>query len=78
MKNESGMRALSQTELQKRQIAQNAMMSQALLTPIGTLAYLNYQNCLRPAPERRPLDERFADFKLRLANALEKRKAVMA
>lgn len=68
--NANDMRALSPTELQKRMNDQYVLMSQAKISPYYAAGT---QNFWQIEPEQRPLDERFADFKVRLAAALAKR-----
>ena len=64
------LRALSTDELEALQIKQMWAMQQAY-DPLESLNYLSALNAYRP-PER-PLDERFAEFKVRLAAAIAKR-----
>lgn len=64
------MRALSSEEIQKIQYANMSAMQQAAVQPNLYDALRNIS--LWPMPQEKPLDERFADFKLRLAAALAK------
>lgn len=60
-------RAMSPDEILLMQFHQQAAMQQAVWPPSYFQGLAQY----RPFPER-PLDERFADFKIRLAAALKK------
>lgn len=63
-------RALSAEEIERAQIANAKWAQQATFGPEH---YRLMMNWAPPKPEPQPLDERFADFKKRLAAALEKR-----
>jgi hypothetical protein len=66
------LRALSQIEIQKAQCA-NYVKMENYIEPPGV--YLAHMNAIRPhLTETRPLNERFADFKVRLAAAIDRRK----
>ena len=60
-------RAMSPEEIEKYQIQNLRGSQQAIRDPSWYLQLAQYQR-----PDPRPLDERFADFKKRLATALEK------
>lgn len=65
----NGARALSEREMGYNQLCQLQGMQQAAVSS-------DYLRCLgqyKPFPEK-PLDERFADFKVRLAAAVDRRK----
>lgn len=62
-------RARCAAEIQKRQVANvNAMLNASSSIYGDTLAAANWR------PFEKPLDERFADFKIRLAAAIERRR----
>lgn len=61
------MRALSRAELDQRIASLQNSLRPAAPSAIG-LMLTNYQ------PLQQPLDERFADFKIRLAAAIERRR----
>ena len=65
--NASDMRALSPEELHQYQIQNLAASQQAKPDPMWYLQLAQYQR-----PDPRPLDERFADFKKRLAAAIDR------
>jgi hypothetical protein len=69
---DGGCRAMSADEIVKMQISQQIALQQAVRPPSYLQGLANYQ------PPQRPLDERFADFKLRLAAAVESRKIGLA
>lgn len=64
--NYNDMRALSEQELANRDAAQWRALRQAEPSYHAALMAMNWQ------PHQRPLDERFADFKVRLAAAIAK------
>lgn len=64
------MRALSENEIWKLQCANMAAMQQAAVQPYQAAAMTNWLFARRP--DDKPLDERFADFKVRLAAAIAK------
>lgn len=68
--NPSDMRAMTEAELNQRYIANLDAMRPAQFGYAHSLAAMNWQPYR--APEK-PLDERFADFKVRLATALANR-----
>lgn len=66
------MRAMTADQILQMQCQQQWAMQQAYAP--HSLSYLSGSAQYRPLqPPQRPLDERFAEFKIRLAAALEKR-----
>jgi hypothetical protein len=65
----SQQRAMSQAEIEQMQIAQIRSMIQAQ-QPFNR--HYDVSNFFREPRDQRPLDERFADFKRRLADAVER------
>jgi hypothetical protein len=66
-------RAMSEDEILRWQISQQSGMRQADVWP-----YWYSQGLAQYQPPQRPLDERFADFKVRLAAAVERHKIGLA
>lgn len=63
-------RALNPDEIYKLQAANAVAAQQAVRDPLQEAKYL--ANLVQYQPPRRPLDERFEDFKKRLAIALDR------
>jgi hypothetical protein len=66
------MRALSKEEISQMQNANLAAAQQARVQPYEYEAMRNHLFARWPAEQIKPLDERFADFKVRLAAAVAK------
>ena len=63
--------ALTAEQIQKMQAMDAIRMQQAAFNPYQAAMA---QNIWPPPPPEKPLDERFADFKVRLAAAVDSRK----
>lgn len=68
---DGGCRAMTADEILKMQLDQQKAMQNAWPEYQHSLSYLGMDFGYRPP--QRPLDERFAEFKVRLAKAIEKR-----
>jgi hypothetical protein len=75
--NPNDMRALSKEEIAQQQIASASLTVQATMVSLAQYEALsNYFFPPQPASPEKPLDERFADFKVRLAKAIAVRAAI--